>query len=55
MPFADLVGFTGRSDRADPEVVHATLRPYQESDTPTIPPGLRENLGRQSAGRLRHP
>lgn len=55
VPFADLVGFTGRSDRADPEDVHATLRPYQESDTPTIPPGLRENLGRQSAGRLRHP
>jgi class 3 adenylate cyclase/tetratricopeptide (TPR) repeat protein len=26
--FADLVGFTARSDRADPEDVKATLRPY---------------------------
>jgi class 3 adenylate cyclase/tetratricopeptide (TPR) repeat protein len=26
--FADLVGFTARSDRADPEDVRATLRPY---------------------------
>ena len=28
--FVDLVGFTGRSDRADPEDVRATLRPYHE-------------------------
>jgi predicted ATPase/class 3 adenylate cyclase len=27
--FVDLVGFTDRSDRADPEDVRATLRPYQ--------------------------
>src|SRR5512133_2889708 len=26
--FVDLVGFTARSDRADPEDVRATLRPY---------------------------
>src|SRR6266516_3680362 len=26
--FVDLVGFTGRSDRADPEDVRAILRPY---------------------------
>jgi class 3 adenylate cyclase/tetratricopeptide (TPR) repeat protein len=26
--FIDLVGFTGRSDRADPEDVRATIRPY---------------------------
>ncbi|MGH3132273.1 MAG: AAA family ATPase, partial [Gaiellaceae bacterium] len=26
--FVDLVGFTGRADRADPEDVRATLRPY---------------------------
>jgi class 3 adenylate cyclase len=26
--FVDLVGFTDRSDRADPEDVRATLRPY---------------------------
>jgi adenylate cyclase len=25
----DLVGFTARSDRVDPEDVRATLRPYQ--------------------------
>jgi class 3 adenylate cyclase/tetratricopeptide (TPR) repeat protein len=28
--FVDLVGFTSRSDRADPEDVRATLRPYHE-------------------------
>jgi class 3 adenylate cyclase/tetratricopeptide (TPR) repeat protein len=28
--FVDLVGFTDRSDRADPEDVRATLRPYHE-------------------------
>ena len=28
--FVDLVGFTGRSDRADPEDVRDTLRAYQE-------------------------
>jgi class 3 adenylate cyclase/tetratricopeptide (TPR) repeat protein len=28
--FVDLVGFTNRSDRADPEDVRATLRPYHE-------------------------
>ena len=28
--FVDLVGFTGRSDRADPEDVRAMLRPYHE-------------------------
>jgi class 3 adenylate cyclase/tetratricopeptide (TPR) repeat protein len=28
--FCDLVGFTARSDRADPEDVKATLRPYHE-------------------------
>ena len=28
--FVDLVGFTGRSDRADPEDVRAALRPYHE-------------------------
>ncbi len=28
--FVDLVGFTARSDRADPEDVRATLRPYHE-------------------------
>ena len=28
--FVDLVGFTGQSDRADPEDVRATLRPYHE-------------------------
>jgi class 3 adenylate cyclase len=28
--FVDLVGFTGRADRADPEDVRATLRPYHE-------------------------
>jgi class 3 adenylate cyclase/tetratricopeptide (TPR) repeat protein len=28
--FVDLVGFTGRSDRADPEDVRALLRPYHE-------------------------
>ena len=28
--FVDLVGFTKRSDRADPEDVRATLRPYHE-------------------------
>jgi class 3 adenylate cyclase/tetratricopeptide (TPR) repeat protein len=28
--FADLVGFTSRSDQADPEDVRATLRPYHE-------------------------
>lgn len=28
--FVDLVGFTGRSDQADPEDVRATLRPYHE-------------------------
>ena len=28
--FVDLVGFTRRSDRADPEDVRATLRPYYE-------------------------
>jgi class 3 adenylate cyclase/tetratricopeptide (TPR) repeat protein len=28
--FCDLVGFTARSDRADPEDVRATLRPYHE-------------------------
>ena len=28
--FVDLVGFTGRSDRADPEDVRATLRPHHE-------------------------
>jgi class 3 adenylate cyclase/tetratricopeptide (TPR) repeat protein len=28
--FCDLVGFTGRSDQADPEDVRATLRPYHE-------------------------
>ena len=26
--FVDLVGFTAQSDRADPEDVRATLRPY---------------------------
>ena len=30
MLFVDLVGFTNRSDRADPEDVRATLRPYHE-------------------------
>ena len=30
MLFVDLVGFTDRSDRADPEDVRATLRPYHE-------------------------
>ena len=30
MLFVDLVGFTSRSDRADPEDVRATLRPYHE-------------------------
>ena len=28
--FVDLVGFTNQSDRADPEDVRATLRPYHE-------------------------
>jgi class 3 adenylate cyclase len=28
--FADLVGFTARSDRADPEEIRASLRPYHE-------------------------
>src|SRR5215471_7135493 len=28
--FVDLVGFTSRSDEADPEDVRATLRPYHE-------------------------
>ena len=28
--FVDLVGFTDRSDRADPEDVRALLRPYHE-------------------------
>jgi class 3 adenylate cyclase len=28
--FVDLVGFTNRSDQADPEDVRATLRPYHE-------------------------
>src|SRR5439155_15500540 len=29
--FVDLVGFTARSDRADPEDVQATLRPYHST------------------------
>ena len=28
--FADLVGFTARSESLDPEDVHAILRPYHE-------------------------
>ena len=34
--FVDLVGFTGRSERADPEDVRATLRPYHERVKPEI-------------------
>jgi class 3 adenylate cyclase/tetratricopeptide (TPR) repeat protein len=36
--FVDLVGFTSRSDRADPEDVRATLRPYHERVKADIEP-----------------
>lgn len=34
--FVDLVGFTARSDRADPEDVRATLRPYHAIDRKSV-------------------
>ena len=56
--FVDLVGFTGRSDRADPEDVRAALRPYHERlkiGDRALRRNRREVHRRRGDGRLRRP